>query len=64
MAKWDWRARSGRCPTPKRGVAEATRLGFTRVIVPYHNLKALGRRTDVELIGVRTIRDAYEALGG
>ena len=45
-------------------VAEAARLGFTRVIVPYHNLKALGRRTDVELIGVRTIRDAYEALGG
>ena len=45
-------------------VAEATRLGFTRVIVPYHNLKALGRRTDVELIVVRTIRDAYEALGG
>ncbi len=44
-------------------VAEAVRLGFTRVILPYHNLKSLGKRSDIELIGVRTIRDAYEALG-
>lgn len=43
-------------------VAEAVRLGFTRVILPYHNLKSLGKRTDIELVGVRTLRDAYEAL--
>lgn len=43
-------------------VAEAIRLGFTRIILPYHNLKSMGKRTDIELIGVRTVRDAYDAL--
>lgn len=43
-------------------VAEAARLGFTRVILPYHNVKALDKRSDIELVGVRTLRDAYEAL--
>lgn len=45
-------------------ISEAARLGFTRILVPYHNMKGLGtRKGDAELIGVKTVRDAYEALG-
>ena len=33
-----------------------------KVILPYHNLKSLQKRGDIELVGVRTVRDAYEAL--
>ncbi len=45
---------------------EAARLGFRRCILPYHNLKGLTLPPDceLELIGVRTIRDAVAALGG
>ena len=43
-------------------VAEAVRMGFTRVIVPYHNLKNLQKREDITLIGVRTVREAFEAI--
>lgn len=43
-------------------VAEAVRMGFTRVILPYHNVQSMAKRTDLELIGVRSIREAYEAL--
>ena len=43
-------------------VAEAARLGFTRVLVPYHNLKSLSPRSDIEVVGVRTVREAYEQL--
>lgn len=47
-------------------VSEASRLGFRRCILPYHNLKNLTLPTDsdIELLGVRTIRDAVSALGG
>ncbi len=41
---------------------EAARLGFSHVILPYHNLKSLTAREDVEVIGVHTVREAYEAL--
>lgn len=44
-------------------ITEAARLGFTRVLVPYHNLKSLTPRGDIEVVGVKTVRDAYEALG-
>lgn len=46
-------------------VTEAARLGFHKCILPYHNLKGLvlPGDTDIELIGVRTIRDAVNALG-
>lgn len=43
-------------------VAEAVRMGFTRVIVPYHNLKNLQKREDITLIGVQTVREAFEAI--
>lgn len=44
-------------------VREAVRLGFSRCIVPYHNLKNLSLNIagDTEIIGVRNIREAFEA---
>ncbi len=42
-------------------VGEAARLGFSRVIVPQHNLKSLALRRDIEIVGVRDVREAYEA---
>lgn len=44
-------------------IGEAARLGFEKVLVPYPNLASLMPRKDVEVIGVKTVRDAYEALG-
>lgn len=46
-------------------VSEAARLGFRRCILPYHNLKNLVVPSDsnMEIIGVKTIRDAVAALG-
>ncbi len=43
-------------------ISEAARLGFARVILPYHNLKSVTPREDIEIIGVKDIRAAYEAL--
>ena len=45
-------------------VTEAARLGFTKCILPYHNLKNLTIPDDakINIIGVRTIRDAVAAL--
>lgn len=43
-------------------VAEAARLGFSRVLVPQHNLQSLTPRTDIEVVGVNTIREAYDAV--
>ena len=47
-------------------VSEAARLGFRRCILPYHNVKGLTLPHDsnIEIVGVRTIREAAEALGG
>lgn len=43
-------------------VTEAKRLGFERIIVPYHNLKDLKNIKDVQIIGVNNVRQAFEAL--
>ena len=43
-------------------VAEAARLGFKKVLIPAHNLNGLAPRNDIEIIGVKTVRDAFEAL--
>lgn len=47
-------------------VKEAQRLGFKRCIVPYHNLRGLTASAlkDIEVVGVRNIRDAFEAVIG
>ncbi len=44
-------------------VREAVRLGFSRCIIPHHNLKNLSLKIagDTEIIGVRNIREAFEA---
>ena len=41
-------------------INEAVRLGFTKIILPYHNLKGVSC-DDAELIGVKNIRQAFEA---
>ena len=45
-------------------VAEAARLGFRRCILPYHNVKGLTlpQGSEMEIIGVRTIREAVETM--
>ena len=43
-------------------VAEAARLGFSRIILPHANIRTMEKRTDIEVVGVHTVRDAYEAL--
>lgn len=43
-------------------VYEAARLGFTRILVPYHNLTSLTNSAGIEIIGVRDVREAYAAL--
>lgn len=42
-------------------ISEAARLGFTRCVLPYHNLKNLSNSAGMEVIGAKNIRDAYEA---
>ena len=46
-------------------ITEASRLGFRRCIVPVHNLKGISEniKKSIEVIGVRTIKQAFEALG-
>lgn len=45
-------------------IAEAHRLGFNRCIIPFHNYKSLSRnlKINVDIVPVRTIRDAFRAL--
>ena len=42
-------------------ISEAARLGFTRVILPSANAKKIKPIDGVEIIGVTTVREAYEA---
>ena len=43
-------------------IMEAARLGFTRCILPQHNLKGLRSVPEnMELIGVRSVREAVSA---
>jgi DNA repair protein RadA/Sms len=42
-------------------VNEAVRLGFTKIIMPYHNVKGIDCQ-GATLIGVKNIRQAFEAL--
>ncbi len=43
-------------------IAEAARLGFTRIIVPAHTLKTLHGSYPIEVVGAATVREAYEKL--
>jgi DNA repair protein RadA/Sms len=43
-------------------VREAARMGFQRIIAPQNNLTGLAKDDRVEIIGVRSVSDALEAL--
>ncbi|HHV50645.1 MAG TPA: DNA repair protein RadA [Clostridiales bacterium] len=43
-------------------ISEAVRLGFSRILIPYQNLKGLKSVKGCEIIGVKTVRDAFETL--
>ena len=43
-------------------VAEAARMGFKKVLIPQHNVSAVTKRADIEVIGVRTVREAFEEI--
>lgn len=45
-------------------IAEAQRLGFNRCIIPFHNYKSLSKniKVNVDIVPVRTIRQAFEAI--
>lgn len=45
-------------------VREAARLGFTRCVIPKHNLKNITSELteQIEVVGVRTVRQAFEAV--
>ncbi len=43
-------------------VNEAARLGFTHIVLPAQNIKGLDAPDGVTLTGVRTVREAYEAV--
>ena len=43
-------------------INEAVRLGFNKIVVPYHNLKRLSNTFQAEIIGVKNLREAFEAL--
>ncbi len=43
-------------------ISEAQRLGFKRVVMPYYAMKNLaGKYDSMEIIGVKTVREAFEA---
>lgn len=45
-------------------VNEAVRLGFRKIIIPYHNYKSLPEdiKSQAKVVGVRTIRDAFTEI--
>ncbi len=45
-------------------VSEAVRMGFKRIVIPYHNYKSLPEsiKQSAQVVGVRTIRKAFEAI--
>ena len=50
-------------PQADRRIAECTRLGFNRILLPKVNLRSIRNVGDVELCGVETVAEAIAALG-
>ena len=44
---------------PEKRVNEAKKLGFTRIILPYDNIKSVKNTGDIEIIGVKNV---YQAI--
>ena len=45
-------------------VSEVARMGFKRVLVPHHSLSAIVKRDNIEVVGVKTVREAFEEIQG
>lgn len=43
-------------------VSEAARMGFRRVLLPHHNLSGITKRDDIVIVGVKTVREAFEEM--
>lgn len=43
-------------------IGEAARMGFKKVIIPYHNMKNITHRSDIKVVGVKTVREAFEEI--
>ncbi len=43
-------------------ISEAARLGFTKCVVPKHSLKSIRAPKGIEIIGVNSLRQAFEAM--
>ena len=45
-------------------IREAARLGFARCVVPQYNLKSVSSEllSQIEVVGVRNIRQAFESM--
>lgn len=48
-------------PHIEKRLREAARLGFTRALVPRHAMQRIGGSGEMELVGVRNVREALEA---
>lgn len=46
----------------EKRLAEASKLGFTRCLLPYSNYKKCSENVDIELIGIRDVAEALEML--
>ena len=48
----------------KERIIEANRLGFKKCVLPFHNLKSINgiENLNIEVIGVRSVREAFAAL--
>ncbi|HIU31106.1 MAG TPA: DNA repair protein RadA [Candidatus Caccousia avistercoris] len=43
-------------------IAEAARLGFRRCVLPFHCLRQIAEKPEIELCGVKNVREAFAAL--
>ncbi len=43
-------------------VAEAARLGFTKILIPAQNINSITGQYPIEIVGVATVREAYENI--
>lgn len=43
-------------------IGEAARMGFRRIILPHHNLPSVTKRSGIEIVGARTVREAFEEI--
>ena len=42
-------------------INEAERMGFSRCVIPYHNAKNISFKTKIDIVGVKNLREAFEA---